>query len=115
MKNILIIIGLLLTISLNISDEIIEVLSDISGILFFMFTVLSMICISTIIAMEIAKTLQYQILEKELNILKEEMYMLQSQNIFSIEFTQEACDLENSLKVLNQKILTLKEKNYETI
>ena len=115
MKNALIIIGLLLTIGLSISDEIIEILSDISGIFFFLFTVLSMVCISTIIAMEIAKTMQYKILDKELNTLEEEMSILKSQNIFSIEFTQEASDLENSLKVLNQNILNLKRQSHETI
>lgn len=115
MKNILITIGLLLTIALSISDEIIEILSDISGIFFFLFTVLSMVCISTIIAMEIAKLLEYSMLDKELISLKEEINLLQSNNTLSIEFTQEASDLENSLKILNEKILALKEKSYETI
>ncbi len=115
MKNTLIIIAILLISSLFISDGIIEILSDFSGILFFMFTVLCMISISTIIAIEIAKTLQYKILDKELSILIEEMSILKSQNILSIEFTEEAHELENSLKVLNQTLITLKEKSHEII
>jgi hypothetical protein len=115
MKNTLIIIGIFIMLSWLISDEIIEILSDISGVVFYMFTLLCMVSISTILAIEIAKIIRYKILDKELKTLKSEMNLLQSKNIFFIEFTNEATALQNSLATLEQKIRLLKEKSHETI
>ncbi|WP_428739383.1 hypothetical protein [Sulfurimonas sp.] len=115
MKYLSIFIGLLLVAGLSMSDKAMETLSDLAGLLFFLFTVLSMICISTIIAMEIAKNIQLQILDEELDLLTNEMDSLKSHNTFSIEFTKEASDLQQSLNTIDSKIYSLKESNHETV
>ena len=115
MKIALIVIGVIIILGLMIPEGTLEVLSDISGVMFMIFALLSMLLIGASIAIEMAKRLRLEMLEKELNTLREEKQFLKSKNNFYIKFTNQAIVLEKSLKAIQDKKLRLQESSYESI
>ncbi len=97
------------------SEGTVDVLSDVSGVMFMIFALSLMLLIGTAIAIEMAKHLQLEMLEKELYTLKREKYFLESENIFYIEFTEEAIAFQNSLRAIEGKISKVQESTYESI
>lgn len=115
MKYVVITLGVVFVLALMMTSETFNVLSDLSSVLFFMFALLNMMIIGAILAIEIAKNLKYDIVQKELLALEQEMHYIAFNSDFSIEFTEEAKELQNSLKVLQQKISFLQESSYEKL
>lgn len=109
------ILGVVFAFILMISTEAFNILSDLSSVFFFMFALLNIIIIGTIISIEMAKNLKLEMLQKELNTLENEIYYISFSNDFSIAFTNEAIELQSSLKVLQSKISILQESSYEKL
>ena len=109
------ILGVVFILMLVLSTEALNILSDLSSVFFFMFALLNIIIIGTVIAIEVAKNFKLEMVQKELNSLEKEMYYISFNNDFSIAFTDEAIELQSSLKALQNKITTLQESSYEKL
>lgn len=90
-----------------------EFLSDISPVLFFAFATLSMLSISSIIAIEIAKVIRYKRLNNEYENLKEELHDHITRNVYTIDFSDEANLKYQEFKQLEHNILSIKGENHE--
>ena len=95
------------------SGDRVYVLADLSGVLFITFSLLCMMIIAAILAIEMAKKNKYDIVEEELSRLKSEMLQLENSNTFYIEFTQEAIDIHDSLAIVQKKIKKVEGFSYE--
>ena len=104
-----------LVLILTFSTETLNVLSDLSSIFFFMFALINIIIIGTIIAVEIAKNLKLEIVQKELAALEKEKYYIEYSNDFSITFNQESVELQKTLQAVQKKIANLQESSYANL
>ena len=102
-----------LVVILAVSTEAFNVLSDLSSVMFFMFALVNIIIIGTIIAVEIAKNLKLEIVQKELDALEQERYYIENNDELSILFSKEAIELQQTLHAVQKKIAILQESCYE--
>ena len=107
--------GVVFVLVLMLSTDAFNVLSDLSSVFFFMFALINIIIIGVVLAVEIAKNLKLDIVQKELDALEKEKYYIEYNNDFSIAFSKESVELQKSLKTVQQKIIILQESSYENL
>lgn len=81
-----------------------DILENISSVLFYMFGLLFILSISTMIAHKIVFAIKYNSIKKEYELLKKELSSHIAKNTFLIEFSQEAMMLQDNVTNINKRI-----------
>lgn len=109
------VIVVVLIFMLMISTETLNILADLSSIFFFMFALMNIIIIATVIGVEMANNLKLQMVQQELDALEKEKYYIEYNNDFNIDFNHEAVQLCDALKAVQEKINIFQESGYENL
>jgi hypothetical protein len=112
------IIGMVIVLTVGsiflLVNDALSMLSDISSLLFFFFSMLAMFALSTAIAHQLVKKNNYQSMKREYERLKLEMREHIGRFSYEISFTKEALGKHEDLLSLQARVKKLKGDNYET-
>ena len=112
------IIGMVIVLTVGsiflLVNDALSMLSDISSLLFFFFSMLAMFALSTAIAHQLVKKNNYQSMKREYERLKLEMREHIGRFSYEISFTKEALGKHEDLLTLQARVKKLKGDNYET-
>ena len=112
------IIGMVIVLTVGsiflLVNDALSMLSDISSLLFFFFSMLAMFALSTAIAHQLVKKNNYQSMKREYERLKLEMREHIGRFSYEISFTKEALGRHEDLLSLQARVKKLKGDNYET-
>ena len=112
------IIGMVIVLTVGsiflLVNDALSMLSDISSLLFFFFSMLAMFALSTAIAHQLVKKNNYQSMKREYERLKLEMREHVGRFSYEISFTKEALGKHEDLLSLQARVKKLKGDNYET-
>lgn len=109
---ILIFIVVSVAIYFVVGNEIFIIISDISEVLFFAFSTMSIVVISAILGIETGRVLRYKTLNIEYEALKMELHSHITRNCFSIEITKEASLKHKEYEQIEKEISKLKKGEY---
>ena len=107
------VVALMVALMLLVVDDALSILSDISSLLFFFFSMLAMFALSTAIGHQLVNKNHYQSMTDEYKILKLEIREHIGRFSYEIDFTKEALDKHEELLALQSRVKTLKGDNYE--
>ena len=112
------IIGMVIVLTVGsiflLVNDALSMLSDISSLLFFFFSMLAMFALSTAVGHQLVKKNNYQSMKREYERLKLEMREHVGRFSYEISFTKEALGKHEDLLSLQARVKKLKGDNYET-